>query len=87
MERFAHLEEWLRDLAAAASGREEQIVNRDAREYLTRMARQKEIHPLAVARTTEPVEKARSLAASNVNPQLIVAGLVRELRRILLEDG
>lgn len=84
LERFAHLEEWLRDLAAAAAGAEERIVNRDARPYLTRVVREKGIHPLAAARALEPVEEARRLASGNVNPQLIVAAMIRDLRSILL---
>lgn len=86
LDRFAHLEEWLRDLAAAAAGEEDHIVNRDAREYLARMVREKGIHPRAAARALEPVEEARRLASGNVNPQLIAAGLIRDLRRILLSD-
>lgn len=82
-DHFGHLEEWLRDLAAAAAGRDDRVLNRDARDYLTRVARQKDVHPVDAARALEPVERARRLAAGNVNPQLIVADLVRDLRAIL----
>jgi len=83
-ERFAHLEEWLRDLAAAAAGAPQEIVNRDAREYLEKTARTRGIGPLAVTRALAPVDRAREMAEGNVNPQLLVAGLVRELREALV---
>ena len=88
LDLFTHLEQWLRDLAAAAAGEGERILNEDGRDYLVRIARDRKIHPVAVARAFEPVEEAKLLASGNVNPQLIVAGLVRELRRTLLPpDG
>lgn len=81
--RFAYLEEWLRDLAAAAAGAPDRVLNQDAREYLEKTARSLEIHPVAVARALDAVADARRMASGNVNPQLIVAGLVRELRDAL----
>ncbi len=84
LERFAHLEAWLRDLAAAAAGEDTRVVNRDAREYLRRVTKEKKIHPLAAARSLQPVEEAREMASGNVNPQLLVSGLIQELRQILL---
>jgi len=87
LERFDHLEEWLRDLAAAAAGQDGRVLNRDARDYLARIVREKGIHPVSAARALEPVEEARRLASGNVNPQLVVAVLVRELREILLPDA
>jgi len=81
--RFAYLEEWLRDLAAAAAGCPDRILNEDAREYLEGTAEAREIHPVAAARALEAVEEARRLASGNVNPQLVVAGLVHDLREAL----
>ncbi|MFP3948589.1 MAG: ATP-binding protein [Longimicrobiales bacterium] len=86
LDLFTHLEQWLRDLAAAAAGQDDRIINEDGRDYLVRIARDRKIHPVAVARAFEPVEEARLLASGNVNPQLIVAGLVQELRRTLLSS-
>lgn len=83
-DRFAHLEEWLRDLGAAAAGAEESVLNQDALDYLSRVVREKGITALSAARAVGPVEEARRLAGGNVNPQLLVAGLVRELRQTLL---
>ena len=62
------------------------MLNEDGRDYLVRMAEKRKIHPVAVARAFEPVEEAKRLASGNVNPQLIVAGLVQELRQILLSS-
>lgn len=86
LDLFTHLEQWLRDLAVAAAGEGERVLNEDGREYLVRMAEERKIHPVAVARAFEPVQEAKRLASGNVNPQLIVAGLVRELRQILLSS-
>lgn len=86
LELFTHLEQWLRDLAVAASGEVDRVLNEDGRDYLRRMAEERKIHPVAVARAFEAVEEARLLASGNVNPQLIVAGLVRDLRRVLLSS-
>lgn len=83
-DRFAHLEEWLRDLGATAAGAEDRVLNQDALEYLSRVVREKGITALSAARAVGPVEEARRLAGGNVNPQLLVAGLVRELRETLL---
>lgn len=80
---FSFVEEWLRDLAAAATGREEAILNRDAREFLVRIAGEKEIDPARTGASLEAVERARRQARGNVNPQLIVHGLLVELREML----
>lgn len=83
-ELLGHLEEWLRDLAAAASDRRDAIHNQDAGDYLTRIAREREVEPWAVLEAVQEVQDARELAAGNVNPQLIVAGLVDRLRAVLV---
>lgn len=72
------LEGWLRDLGAAASGAGDAIVNVDARPHLEDMART--VHPASVVRALDALDQARVLAAGNVNPQLIVAGLLRDLQ-------
>jgi DNA polymerase III subunit delta' len=75
--------EWLRDLLAIASGGEP--VNRDteARALLERAAAQPDLHPLGVADAIVAVAEARELAYGNVNPQLIVADLLRRVQRSL----
>lgn len=82
-ELFSFVEEWLRDLAAAASGEGERILNQDARDFLLRVAREKQVHPARAGAGLEAVERARLRARGNVNPQLIVLGLLAELRDTL----
>ncbi|NIP60138.1 MAG: hypothetical protein GWO00_20145, partial [Gemmatimonadetes bacterium] len=65
-DRFAHLEEWLRDLGATAAGAEERVLNQDALDYLSRAVREKGITALSAARAVGPVEAARRMAGGNV---------------------
>jgi DNA polymerase-3 subunit delta' len=84
---FSALEGWLRDLGAAAAGVPDAIVNIDARDTLESAVREGAIHPAQPARALEALDHARILAAGNVNPQLIVAGLLRDLQRHLARTG
>ena len=83
VEAFAFVEEWLRDLAAVAAGAEERVLNRDALPRLHKLAERGALDPSAVARALPALEEARELARGNVNPQLVVSGLIRRLRRSL----
>jgi len=78
---FAFVEEWLRDLAAVATGAD--ALNPDAHETLERRIREAGLAPFDVARAFDSVQRARELALANVNPQLVVSGLVRDLRATL----
>lgn len=78
------LDIWIRDLAAVAAGAPEGVVNADALKYLQDAARSRQLHPAAVSEAVASVEEARREARGNVNPQLIVAGLVGRLQRALL---
>jgi DNA polymerase-3 subunit delta' len=78
------VEEALRDLAAAAAGVPERAVSPEAAALIVRRGERSPIDPSDVARTLAVVDRARELARGNVNPQLLVAGLVGELRRTLL---
>ncbi len=80
---FDHLEGWIRDLAATATGRPENVASQDASVWLERVVEQHALHPAALARAITLVEQARLEARGNVSPQLIVAGLVAELRDAL----
>ena len=80
---LSFLEEWLRDLAASAAGAPEQVLNHEEVEMLDRFATERLIHPVRIARAVAAVEEARSMAAGNVNPQLIISGLLQELRGAL----
>lgn len=83
LELLTFLGAWLRDLAACAAGARTAVLNTDAAAELQRLAARHGITPGAAAAAMGAVEKARTLAAGNVNPQLLVATLVTELRRRL----
>jgi DNA polymerase-3 subunit delta' len=83
VELFGFVEEWLRDLAAVTAGAREAVINRDALAELDRLAAKGELTPFQIATAFDHVERARVLALANVNPQLVVGGLVAELRRSL----
>ncbi|MDP2956220.1 MAG: hypothetical protein Q8N53_07355 [Longimicrobiales bacterium] len=80
---FAFVEEWLRDLAAVSSGAEDRVLSQDALPHLRQLAAAKRVDPSALAASLPALEEARELARGNVNPQLVVSGLVRRLRRSL----
>ena len=78
---------WLRDLMAVAAGAPEHAVSSGDRGMLARLAEKRGIGPEAVAGALLRVQEARELAAGNVNPQLIVAELLRGIRRDLLRSA
>jgi len=80
---FSALESWIRDLGAAAAGAGEAIQNSDARAHLEKAVAERSLHPTQAAEALTALDDARILAAGNVNPQLIVAGLLRDLQRHL----
>lgn len=77
------LELWVRDAAAVAAGSREGLANSDAAAYLTRILGEGQVHPTRLVRCLQFVEDARLEASGNVNPQLIVHGLLRRMRREL----
>jgi DNA polymerase III subunit delta' len=77
---------WLRDLAAAATGAEDLVVNTDATPWLSATARR---HPHAAAGVPEAirhVEATLQLARLNINPQLALATLLRRLQHCLAPE-
>ena len=84
---FSFVEEWLRDLAAAAVGADHLVFNFDALAQLKQHVDAASISASDVPRGFPAVERARELARGNVNPQLVVSGLVRDLRRALRPVG
>lgn len=80
---FTFVEEWLRDLAAAAAGADDVVFNQDALARLKKHVARASIDPGRVPRAFLAVEYARELARGNVNPQLVMSGLVRDLREAL----
>jgi DNA polymerase-3 subunit delta' len=83
VELFDFVEEALRDLAAIASGLPQRAVNPDAAGLIEKALARAAVDPTDAARTLAVVDRARELARGNVNPQLLVAGLIEELRRTL----
>ena len=80
---FAFVEEWLRDLGAAAAGADDLVFNRDELGRLKKHVDEEGIDAVNVPVAFSRVEAARELARGNVNPQLVVSGLMRELRAAL----
>ncbi len=74
---------WLRDLAAVASGDPADMLPAESRALLQRAASQPGLHAVAVAEAVQAVSDAREMAYGNVNPQLIVADLLRRVQRLL----
>ena len=72
---------WLRDLAAVGSGVEDLVFNIDETARLGRLAAA--TAPERIASAIDRVEEARWMAQGNVNPQLVVFGLIHELRQDL----
>ena len=83
VELLDFVEEALRDLAAIATGVPERAVNPDAAGRLEGALARAAVDPTDAARTMGVIDRARELARGNVNPQLLIAGLIEELRRTL----
>jgi DNA polymerase III subunit delta' len=80
---LAFLTVWLRDLAAAATGAHDVLVNADAADWLRRQAA---LHPHAaggVPQAIAEVEQLQQLTQLNINPQLGLAHLLRLLNMCL----
>lgn len=74
---------WIRDLAAVAAGAQDEVVNVDAAAELRTMAARLPDPAASAPRMLRLVEEARTLAYGNVNPQLILANLLRRLSESL----
>lgn len=79
---FDHLGLWVRDLAAVHVGAVSDIVNVDALDAL-RGQLQSGANAVGLAQAVDRIEHARVLAQGNVNPQLVLFGLMSELRPLL----
>ena len=86
LDLFAFVEEWLRDLAAVAVGSDQLILNRDSVEQVRKAVARGGVTAVGVPPAFDAVARARELARGNVNPQLVVSCLLRELRDAL-RDG
>lgn len=81
VELFAFVEDWIRDLAAVTSSAEEKVISQDVLPHLRQLATSRRLDPSALAAALPALEEARELARANVNPQLVVYGVLRRLRR------
>ena len=86
-ELFTFVEEWLRDLAVVAAGVRHAAWHQDALPALDRLVAQSRLTSFRVADAFSRVERARELAIANVNPQLVVSTLIRDLRGALMATG
>jgi DNA polymerase III subunit delta' len=75
--------EWLRDLLAVASGATDRVSGIDAVPILKRAVDQRHIPTTGIMTAIDRVSAARDLAYRNVNPQLILADLIRHVQRDL----
>lgn len=70
---------WVRDLAAAAEGADDLIVNADARTRLSNMAKTLPRASSGAVEALKHIEYARGLTTFNINPQLALASLLRSV--------
>ncbi|HEX2188401.1 MAG TPA: hypothetical protein VHG51_05855, partial [Longimicrobiaceae bacterium] len=75
---------WLRDLLAVSAGAGEHLVNGGDAAMLSQLVHRRDIRAPGVGRALDRVQAAADLAAGNVNPQLILADLLRGVRADLL---
>ena len=83
MELLEGVEEWLRDLALAASGGQVSALNPEGEGFFRDVLGRWHIHPTDAARALVTVDEARALASGNVNPQLVIFDLLHDLRQAL----
>lgn len=83
-EELEALGEWLRDLAAVAAGSPEAVADPEARQLLGRAVERRGVHATGAATALERVANAQTLAQGNVNPQLIIADLLRRIQADLV---
>jgi DNA polymerase III subunit delta' len=78
------IEEWIRDLAALSAGAEAQVFNVDRVKDLQRLATRLSPDPAWPLQAREVLEQAYTMTRNNVNAQLLVTGVVLQLRRVML---
>jgi DNA polymerase-3 subunit delta' len=82
LELLDFLDQAFRDVAAVAAGAPERAANPEIAALMGAKGALAP-HPTDAARCLAIFERCRELARGNVNPQLLVAGLIGELRRTL----
>lgn len=86
-DRLDFLAVWLRDIAATVAGAQQLVVNVDSHAFLQDLARRLPATGSAVPDALRAVDRARTLAFGNVNPQLILADLLESLHSRLAAAG
>lgn len=86
-EELEALADWLRDLAAVACGAEDAVPDPEARKLLRRAVERRGVSAAAAAAALDRVTYAQFLAQGNVNPQLILADLLRRLQEELVPEN
>lgn len=74
---------WVRDLAATADGARDMVVNADSTAHLEKLAGSLKSAGPGAADALRSIDLARGLTRSNINPQLILANLLREIGEAL----
>lgn len=77
---LGYVEEGLGDLARVAAGLPAEACTVEEVESLLQAVRRWNLHPVSVHPAARRVDEARVLAAGNVNPQLVIFGLLHDLR-------
>ncbi len=77
---FDFLEECLGDLARAASGLPLDGCTEEEAIFFKKAAARKGVHPAVVPNAVARVHEARVMASGNVNPQLVIFGLLHDLQ-------
>jgi DNA polymerase III subunit delta' len=77
MDMLDFLSLWIRDLAAAAEGADDLIVNADARTRLGELVKKLPRASSGAAEALRHIEYARGLTTFNINPQLALASVLR----------
>ena len=78
---------WLRDLAAAAAGADEVVVNIDAIDWLRRQAARLPDAGAGVPEALRAIDEAALLVQFNINPQLALNAVLRNVGRALRPAG
>lgn len=78
------LGDWLRDLMAVAAGAAHEVADPEGLQLLQRAVERRGVEPLGAAAALDRLARAHELAQGNVNPQLILADLLRGLAEDLV---
>lgn len=78
---------WVRDLAAVADGAPEMVVNADSADRLQKLVQRLNGAGRGAPDALRSIDLARGLTRSNINPQLILASLLRDVGQALGRAG